>query len=57
MALGGALLLGVVYSAGQWARGVHFLSHDVWSLAICWFVALAYYAGAFGRELYPSLRA
>jgi len=52
VALGGALLLGLVFSAGQWARGAHFLSHDVWSLAICWFVALAYYAGVFGQELY-----
>ncbi len=53
LALGGALLLGLAFSAGQWARGVHFLSHDVWSLAICWFVALAYYAG-FGGALYPG---
>ena len=54
VALGAALMLGAVFSAGQWARGAHFLSHDLWSLAICWFVALAYYAGAFERELYPG---
>lgn len=34
--LGGGLVFGVA----QQLRGAHFLSHDLWALAICWFVAL-----------------
>lgn len=33
------LLLGTVFGVAQQVRGAHFLSHDVWSLAICWVVA------------------
>jgi membrane-associated PAP2 superfamily phosphatase len=33
------LLLGLVFGIGQQVRGAHFLSHDVWTLALCWFVA------------------
>ncbi|MGZ4954396.1 MAG: phosphatase PAP2 family protein [Methylobacter sp.] len=31
------LVLGAVYGASQQVRGAHFLSHDVFSLAVCWF--------------------
>lgn len=31
------LLIGTVFALGQQARGAHFLSHDLWTLAICWF--------------------
>ncbi|QSV47237.1 phosphatase PAP2 family protein [Geobacter benzoatilyticus] len=37
------LVLGTVYGYAQMARGAHFLSHTVWSAAICWFVALGLY--------------
>ena len=30
-------LIGTVFALGQQARGAHFLSHDLWTLAICWF--------------------
>ena len=33
------LLLGIVFSLAQEARGAHFPSHDLFSLAICWFSA------------------
>jgi len=33
------LLLGVVLGVTQQLRGAHFLSHDIWALAICWFIA------------------
>ncbi len=39
VALGGGLLFGL----SQQLRGAHFLSHDLWSLATCWLVALALY--------------
>lgn len=34
------LLVGWIFALGQQARGAHFLSHDLWSLAWCWFGAL-----------------
>lgn len=39
--LGLGLGAGMVFGLSQQLRGAHFLSHDLWSLAICWFVALA----------------
>lgn len=41
--LGFALALGAVFGVAQQLRGAHFLSHDVWTLMICWLVALALY--------------
>lgn len=32
--------MGVVLGIAQQLRGAHYLSHDLWTLAICWFVAL-----------------
>ncbi|WP_051298948.1 phosphatase PAP2 family protein [Marinobacterium litorale] len=37
--LGGALLLGVLFGVTQQLRGAHFLSHDLWSLIICWYAS------------------
>lgn len=44
VALGLGLLLGV----NQQLRGAHFLSHDLWSLTICWLIALGSHALMFG---------
>jgi len=41
VALGGALAVGAVFGIAQQLRGAHFVSHDVWALAICWFAACA----------------
>ncbi len=38
-----AILIGLVFSFGQWSRGAHFVTHDLWSAMICWFVALSLY--------------
>ncbi|MEP6906435.1 MAG: phosphatase PAP2 family protein [Pseudoxanthomonas sp.] len=38
--LGIGLALGLVFGIAQQLRGAHFLSHDLWSLAISWTVAL-----------------
>jgi membrane-associated PAP2 superfamily phosphatase len=51
--LSAGLLLGVVFGFGQLARGAHFVSHNFWSAAICWYVALALYVFAFGGRLSP----
>lgn len=42
-ALACATAVGVAFSIGQEARGAHFLSHDLASAAIVWFVQLAMY--------------
>jgi membrane-associated PAP2 superfamily phosphatase len=34
------LVVGFVFAFGQQARGAHFLSHDLWTLSLCWFGAL-----------------
>ena len=39
-----ALAVGIAFSIGQEARGAHFLSHDLTSAAIVWFVQLGLYA-------------
>lgn len=49
--LGIGLVAGGLFSFGQLVRGAHFLSHDLWSAAICWAVALALYKGAFRGDL------
>ena len=36
-------LLGTLYGIAQQMRGAHFLSHDLFSLVICWFSAMAVY--------------
>jgi len=38
--LAGAVLIGTVFSFGQQARGAHFISHDLTSAAIAWFLLL-----------------
>lgn len=50
MALLGAVILGTAYAATQWARGAHFVSHDLWSALLAWLVCLGIYV-AFGRRL------
>jgi membrane-associated PAP2 superfamily phosphatase len=53
--LGFALGLGGVFGLAQQLRGAHFLSHDVWTLMICWLIALALYLPMLGRggERFP----
>ncbi len=34
------LVIGWTFALGQQSRGAHFLSHDLWTLALCWFGAL-----------------
>jgi membrane-associated PAP2 superfamily phosphatase len=43
------LLLGSAYALGQQARGAHFLSHNLWTMGIAWFVALGL-ARVFGED-------
>lgn len=41
------LFVGIVLGVAQQIRGAHFLSHDLWSLAICWFFSLAMFMAFF----------
>jgi membrane-associated PAP2 superfamily phosphatase len=34
------LIVGWTFALGQQSRGAHFISHDLWTLSICWFGAL-----------------
>lgn len=35
-----AVLLGGAFALAQQARGAHFLSHNLWAAAVCWYAAL-----------------
>jgi membrane-associated PAP2 superfamily phosphatase len=52
LGLAAGIGLGALFGIGQQLRGAHFLSHDLWTLAICWLVALAGYVLA----LEPAIR-
>jgi membrane-associated PAP2 superfamily phosphatase len=41
--LAAAIAVGITFSIGQEARGAHFLTHDLTSAAIVWFVQLGLY--------------
>jgi membrane-associated PAP2 superfamily phosphatase len=39
------ITLGLIFGLTQQLRGAHFISHDLWALAICWYIsALTYIA-------------
>lgn len=44
------LLLGLLFGGAQQLRGAHFLSHDLWTAAICWSCALGGYLVFHGRS-------
>lgn len=47
------LVAGGVFGLSQQLRGAHFLSHDLWTLAICWFTAFATYVAYFRPRFKP----
>lgn len=42
--------MGLIYGFAQQLRGAHFLSHDLWTLSICWFSGLLFYWLMFQRQ-------
>jgi len=44
------VVLGLVFGITQQIRGAHFISHDLWTAAICWFNSLGWYWFAFRRK-------
>jgi len=55
-ALAGAILLGTIFSIGQQSRGAHFLSHDLASAAIAWFILLALWKALLAPPWGPDRR-
>lgn len=49
-----ALLAGTTLGFGQQLRGAHFVSHDLWTLVVCWLVALSGYALFFRAGWTPT---
>ncbi len=54
LGLAGALLAGLVFGIAQQIRGAHFISHDLWTLAICWFFSLTLYLAFFEQKSIPQ---
>ena len=46
-ALATVLVLGLIFGGAQQLRGAHFLSHDVWTLGLCWFACTGLYLCCF----------
>ncbi|MCY1448479.1 hypothetical protein D9M71_651480 [compost metagenome] len=56
-ALAAALAVGAAFGIAQQLRGAHFLSHDLWSLAISWAVAALLSLWMFGPVTAPAAQA
>lgn len=56
LGLGVGLAAGLLFGGAQQLRGAHFLSHDLWTLAICWAVALLLYACVLVPRRLPASR-
>jgi len=50
------LVAGIAFGFAQQVRGAHFISHDVWTLAICWFYSLALYLLMFQKPAANKLQ-
>jgi membrane-associated PAP2 superfamily phosphatase len=48
--LTGVLGMGLLFGFSQQLRGAHFISHDLWTLGICWGLATVLYLVAFRRS-------
>ncbi len=46
-----AIAVGTVFGFAQQLRGAHFISHDLWTLAVCWFVSLCTYVLFFKKSI------
>lgn len=54
LGLAAALTAGIIFGVAQQVRGAHFISHDIWTLAVCWFFSLALYLLMF-RDIRKSI--
>lgn len=49
--LGVGIAIGLIFGITQQMRGAHFLSHDVFSLATCWFTSLLLFGAFFWKDV------
>lgn len=45
-----AIVMGMSFGVSQQIRGAHFLSHDLWTLNLCWYISLAGYYILVGKN-------
>ncbi|MFT6625059.1 MAG: membrane-associated PAP2 superfamily phosphatase [Cycloclasticus sp.] len=45
------IIMGIFFGVSQQLRGAHFISHDLWTAAACWFISLGWYLFLF-RETF-----
>ncbi len=50
--LAAGILLGLIYGFAQQMRGAQFLSHDLFSLAVCWYSSLVLFVLFFRKKLH-----
>jgi membrane-associated PAP2 superfamily phosphatase len=50
------VLAGLVFGLAQQSRGAHFVSHDLWSAFLVWWISLSLYAFAFKARLWSDVR-
>jgi membrane-associated PAP2 superfamily phosphatase len=48
------ILAGIILGFAQQIRGAHFISHDLWTLAICWIFSLSLFLSLFKSSLEKS---
>ena len=42
LVLAGIVVVGLIFGIAQQLRGAHFLSHDLWTIWLCWSIAFAF---------------
>lgn len=45
-----AVTTGIILGGAQQIRGAHFMSHDLWTLGLCWFFSLGFYCFMFKKQ-------
>ncbi|RYZ81611.1 MAG: phosphatase PAP2 family protein [Moraxellaceae bacterium] len=52
LGLSSAIIAGAVLGGAQQLRGAHFISHDLWTLGLCWFFSLSLYCVMFKKQTF-----
>lgn len=48
------LITGVIFTFAQLVRGAHFVSHSIFTLALCWLISVFLYNIVFKRNIFPA---
>jgi len=49
-----AMIAGAMLGIAQQVRGAHFISHDLWTLGLCWFFSLSLYYVMFNKTMFKQ---